>query len=546
MKNIFSNFGTKKVAGVVLAGATLLVGLGVVSNFSGDSQKANNEAALSRFANGSYNSASVGGSRSASRADLERQMAAGQDGYSARFLKGRSDGTEAEDAFSSDGAYAEGVRGANSPYGPGADGAYGANGGAYTNGDVYDPFGSTYEQGDEGLREAGSATPGDTRDAVQQFQDIQNAAAAAGKGAKGKGGKGGEGAAAGGRQGVRPATQINKLSTSKGGSSFGSGGAGGARGGGSSFGTGTGATGGDNNTHVLPPTNVGKTGDGNSFKLGRAGGMGGFNVGFNGKEVKGGNNRGTGAASDLQLAAAYSKKAVSSSQSEGQKSLAEAAFDGSNPEDLAPTIPEDASIAQVASNLMDGSKLNLPSGESLIPPEVEDNLKEVARQQAELTALQAKLSKKLLWMIGTVTAMAIALFFLVRAFYTSDVWTKLGWLIASIALSAVALATIALFMWAGEDSIVNLIKRMADKDKFGLVNQGLDVGGKLNSTYGLAAALAGLLGLCWVPWSSFSGLHTIVQTIITTLMPTIATKVVSSAVTEGQNLHNINKSNKKG
>ena len=107
MKNLFSKLGNKKVAGAILAGATLLVGLGVVNNFSGGSQKAANEAALSRFADNAYNKF---GSTS-SRADLERQMSAGQDMNTARFMRGNSpEGISENDAYSSDGAYEEGVR----------------------------------------------------------------------------------------------------------------------------------------------------------------------------------------------------------------------------------------------------------------------------------------------------------------------------------------------------------------------------------------------------------------------------------------------------
>ncbi len=197
---------------------------------------------------------------------------------------------------------------------------------------------------------------------------------------------------------------------------------------------------------------------------------------------------------------------------------------------------------------MKGTNLDLPEGESLIPPEVEDTMQETAKQQQELLNLQSQLSKKLLWMVGTVSAMAIALFFLVRAFYTSDVWTKLGWLISSIALSAIALATIAIFMWAGDDSIVNLIKRMGDNEKFGLVNQGINVGDKLTQVGLTAAALTTMLGMCWIPWSTISNMTSTLGKILTKFLGSIVTiaggQVLNQVKTEASTLYNNNKQNK--
>ena len=73
MKNILSKLGTKKVAGAALAIATLLIGVGVATNFIGNNQKTENEAALSRVSDNAYNT--FGGSAS-SRAELEKQMLA--------------------------------------------------------------------------------------------------------------------------------------------------------------------------------------------------------------------------------------------------------------------------------------------------------------------------------------------------------------------------------------------------------------------------------------------------------------------------------------
>lgn len=536
MKNIFSNFGTKKVAGVVLAGATLLVGLGVVNNFSSSSQKAANEAALSRFGESAYNNF-VGGS-SASRADLERQMSATQAGYGARFLKGKSEGVEPDEALSSDGAYAEGIRSNEGfVYGPGS-----VNGGAYGEGGVYNPINSTYEQNVGGQEFEGYDGKGSGYGEAQ-FQAAEAAAAAAAKAAKGqnaKGGKGGQGNAA---RGIRPATQINKMAASDSKSTFGAGtgGSGGMSGGSASFDSGsTGSS--DNNTRALPQANAqAGISDGNAFKFGRAGGMGGFSADFKGAESRGGHNRSYSATTDMQMAAVYSNKAVASNKDVGQKSLAEAAFDGSNPEDITPTIPEGASIGQVASTLMSGSNINLPDAESLIPPEVQDTLKETMKQQQELLALQKKISNKLLGMIIAVAAMAVGLFFLVKAAYSAPWPTNLILFIAASVLSTAALLTIAGCLWWGDNSIIDMIKQMGDQDKFGLVNQGIDVGGKITSTYMISAELALLLGMCWIPWGNIGSASEIVQLIAKGAASTLVGNVVQGGISEGINNSNINK-----
>ena len=525
MKNMFSQLGTKKVAGVVLAGATLLVGLGVVSNFSG-SQKAANEAALSRFGDSAYNNF-TGGS-SASRADLERQMSARQDGYSARFLKGKSDGTEPGEAYGSDGAYAEGVR-ADEGFVYGSDGAYGsgsgvnAAGGAYANGETYNPFGSTYEQGAGGIEEGSLGGSGLSESDFQAAQGA--AAAAAGKGVKGKGGKSGKGgaesAAAGQRGKLRPATQINKLAASKGGSSFGSGAGGGALGGGSaSFGAGSAMGGGDNNTRALPQAGAG---DANSqaFKFGRAGGMGGFNVGFNGQEGKGGITKGRGAANDLYLATAYSGKALATRQDDGSKALAEAAFDGSNPEDIVSPIQEGASIDKVASTLLDANSMGgLPNDIAAAMGKVGKTLQETAEQQAELAELQNQYYNKYVPLVLGTLGFGLAILILAQLWYMYPAAWWFGVAAGVVSLAALAFISYHLWGWGGEssaNSLLGLVEQMRDPDKFGPVNQGMEsqFNSMENWAYGISGGLTAILGLCWIPWSG-------VQDIICTGLEKIA------------------------
>lgn len=100
LKNILAKLGSKKVAGAILVMATLLVGIGVISNFS-DDQKIANDAALSRFKDNAFNNFN---NDTANRAALERQMYAQQDKNTARFLQGKNNqyGMDEDDAFSSD------------------------------------------------------------------------------------------------------------------------------------------------------------------------------------------------------------------------------------------------------------------------------------------------------------------------------------------------------------------------------------------------------------------------------------------------------------
>ena len=193
MKNILNTLGSKKVIGTVLVMGTLAVGLGVVSNFSGNDQKRTNDAALSNFNDNSYNNFY---GNTASRADLERQLSLGQDSNTARFFRGNSTGMDEDDAFSADGAYGEGVRsdegfvygdsyGPNGSYGRGAQGAQGGAAGSYdpsnpmaTGGGVrgaYDPSGEPiYVQG---TRVDDSVSPYGTSygEGAQGTTDVQGA-----------------------------------------------------------------------------------------------------------------------------------------------------------------------------------------------------------------------------------------------------------------------------------------------------------------------------------------------------------------------------------
>ncbi len=472
MKNLLTKLGNKKVAGVILAGATLMVGLGVVNNFSGGSQKAANEAALSRFADNSYNKFGS----SSSRADLERQMSAGQDMNTARFMRGNSpEGISEDDAYSSDGAYAEGVRGDEGfVYGAYEGGGTGTQGGDYMAndaGDAYQPFDATYEQS-LNASDASSADVKDTTFGEKQFNAVQaEAAAAVGKGAAGK--NGAKGVA---RSGVRPSTQVNKMGSSNGsGSSFGNG-TGGSKGGGAGDSSlGGAANRGDSSTRALPQNNAGARG-GQSFKFGRSGSMDTYQASRDGgKSGQGGNIKGGGAAQDLLRASQLSSKAIAK-QGEASKSSAEAAFDGQETDVIGDTIEQGATISRVASTLSDvSSNSNLRSPMSGI----NNAITEIDTQMEALQKLNKDIRRKYVWTL----IFTLALGLLASSF-----------LVSGITGDFLALGTaFGIFLWGynmigrrvglegalnheiGPSSIIGMIQQMGDTEKFGLINSGIDV-----------------------------------------------------------------------
>ncbi len=491
MNNMLSKLGKKTVAGIVLAGVTLMVGLGVVSNFTDSEQKAANEAALSRFGENAFNK--FGGS-STSRAALERQMSATQEGYSARFLKGKSDGTDPSDAYSSDGAYEEGVRadegfvyghegGTSTAYNQNRNSAYGANS------ETYQPFGSTYEQGaggfggDNSYSSAQSAGYGE-----QKFQDIQAAALS---------GKGGKGSRVANNQAVRPATQVNRLAASSGGSAFGSsGGAGGARSGGSSsFGVGS-SMGGDNTTRALPQTDTrSASGEVEAFKFGRAGSMGGFNVSIGGGSAgEGKGSGGRGAINDAIQANAYSTKAVASQQSEGAKSLASAVFDGADTETIGNTIESGATIGKVASSLGGGSNgnNNLPKA-----PNLNNVFNDIENQMETLADLNKQIKKKYSWTLVWTILLGLL------AFSCTILCAAGGWpvflpaLIGVIAWMYNMIDNRIGLVNPAENSVIGMIQQMGDKDRFGLINAGIDIEARIaqaNWFGGTMKIFGGILG----------------------------------------------------
>ena len=244
---------------------------------------------------------------------------------------------------------------------PSTDAGVNGAGGAYATGETYDPFGSTYEQS-AGEIEGGAA--GSSGIGERQFQAAQKAAAAAAAG--GAKGKNGTGSSKVGTKAVRQSTQVGKLSASNGGSSFGAGAGGGSSaGGGSASGAypGGSAKGGDNNSRALPQANAGKTSNSETFKFGRNGGMGGFNVTAGGSE---GNTKGGGrgnAKAELNAAYNFSNKAVATLHSDGEKSLTKAAqeaanaFDGGTVDEGGATLRGGVPI-DISGNKLGGLKLS--------------------------------------------------------------------------------------------------------------------------------------------------------------------------------------------
>lgn len=509
MKNILSNLTTKKIAGTVLVGASLAIGIAVVNNFGGGKQQPTNEVYQSRLTDNAYNN--FRGSGSVTRAEIEKQMAT-QDRYDARFLKGTPEsadtgtdstyesGVRSGEGFvySSDYPYASnGVQGTNGVQG--ANGVYGANSqysagvrGAYANGDTYQPFGSTFEQGD-GVGGTRGPSSGAYANGERQFQAVQGAAAAAageGKDEKGNTGLGDkkskEKAGKDKVNKTKPATQMNKLAASTGGSSFsnrGSGTPGSASlGGSSAFNSGNTNRGSDAETRVLPQTNLQV--ESNAFKFGRTGTMGGPNVGLKGgSEVKGRETKGRGAAGDAQLATFYSKSAVQGSRKTEQKALAEAAFDGSNIKDFTPTVDENATPKDVNRDLMAGLQ---ESGfdDSTISNDGKEGVRDTVELAGELKDLQRKLTILKVVTILAAVAFSIGIYFLRKI-------DPYGKLFAAILTVIALLILVGMCLW-----MKDTVDQMAD-EKFKYVNQNIDFGDQYWSVLKTGLISAVIVALGW-------------------------------------------------
>ena len=477
MKNILAKIGSKQIAGAVLVVITLFVGMGVINNFSGGSQKAANEAALSRFGDSTYSDSNAFFGSSVSRAALERQMYAQQDSNTARFMQGKSEEGYEDEAISSDGAYAEGMR---SDEGFVYDSSY--QGGQYVQGGNYDPSNPMYAQGGVDANGVPYGAQGYMQGGAYGAGVEGDEEGAQGRAGKSKSTKGNKGQRSAGQ--VRQTT-INKLSPSTSGAS--------------SWGSGSGSSSSsvsfvgssqDSNTRALPQNNTpeqAKQGDGDSFKFGRSGAMGGYNVARAGGKIengKGGNSR--GAAGDLQMAAIYSGKAIASKAEAGAKQLAAAAFDGSNPESIGSTIESGASIATVANQLMDASSnSSLPHALSVAIPEV---MNDIQRQQEELVKLQNKLSSKYLTLLlGT-----LGFFAAIAILSKGGMYAK----IAAGVLTAGALVFIAAMFADGANGIMSLIDQMGS-DKLKDVNQNIDLSGKKFKAIAALVASVAIIGLAW-------------------------------------------------
>lgn len=379
--------------------------------------------------------------------------------YSASALSGsgseRNKATKEQANFEAARAYLNSPKAGQAGSAPGTNGNGRGASGDYGDGSFYQPFGATYEQsvGMEGTA-AGSSGYGEG-----QFQATQSAVAqAAGEGTKaGKSAKGGQDFKGSQDRGVRNATKINKLTSSRGGSSFGGGTSGGARGG--SYGGSNSTIGGtsgsaDSTSRALPQAGPDQT-NAEAFKFGRGGTMGGFNVGVNGGELKEGNRGGKGANNDLVRAAYYSAKAAKGSQSEGDKVLADAAFDGARPEEVPATVDTGAYVSDVLRGL--GGDLDMKSPKSDVYKPIRDDVKDLAEKAEELTGLQNKLVN-LQWItFGGALVFSIAI----------SVLKSIPWL-AGIVTGVAALLLTGMSLW-----MFNIFDQMVDpkfKDVSNFIN----------------------------------------------------------------------------
>ncbi len=387
-----------------------------------------------------------------------------------------------------------------------------------TGGDVYNPLDSTYELEDESLSVRANSSERDTNYGLQQFQATKQAVN--GKAVKEAQSKEGKTSPKIGAQTARQSTQINKLAASGGSSAFGNSGAGAARGGAvTSSGVDSSSVKGDNSTRALPQTKgQSGTGEGEAFKFGRAGTMGGFNVSFDGRAGGEGKGRGIGGAMpDLQMAAAYSAKATASSHEAGQKSLADAAFDGSNPENLTPTIPENATISRTVNALLDGSKGNLPKAITQSMNDLINDINETKQKTEEFKELENKLNT-LKWatLIGAL-ALSIGISFL-KNIPVHGLW------IAGVVVAIGVLLVTGMGLW-----MKDVVDQMADQ-KFKAINRGVDFVGKYNLALKIpilsgALIFAGLTDMWKNTWNS-------ITSIFKKKAATTVTKVAAEQVVE--------------
>ena len=448
MKNILAKLGSKKIAGAVLVMATLLVGIGVISNFSDDSQKAANEAALSRFNENAFNNF---GSMSSSRESLERQMLA-QNSNTARFMQGKDsvDGSmDEDDAFSSDGAYAEGM--------------YSNEGFVYAE-DSSDPM---YMQG---------AVDENGMPLARNGLDSKNSAFGA------KGGvvpgsyvtaganNGEEGGPAGAKNKKKSLkkdsknknkTALNKLAASSSGSSFKGGNTGGSANLGGAAELGKSSK--DSGTRALPQQDVvageEDTASSKAFKMGRGGAMGGFNVArANGGSSGGarGDKGGHGAAEDLSNVAAYTSRSLESKTTAGTKNLSMAGFDGSG-EFIGTTIDSGASINTVANQLLSGNTSNnLSSPNALNPANIIPPIQEINEYLDEINDLKKDMRVMYIALIAASLATSAAVYAVAKANFPYNM------LVAGIIASVNQTVIIPTFLWVGKNSIHGLIEQIQD------------------------------------------------------------------------------------
>ena len=502
IKNLLAKFGSKKVAGAVLVMATLLVGIGVISNFS-DSQKAENDVALSRFNDNAFNNFNGSG---VNRASLERQMSAQQNVNTARFLQSKNDQEymDEDDAFSSDGAYAEGMNGDEGfVYGEGC--AYGNGTSDPSNpmyvASAYDEDGNPITGYDEngnpiiGYDEHGNPISGR---AIQGGAYGMGGAGVNGEDSavgsvKGKGAKGKNKGVKGKNKNQKDSgTQLNRLAVSSSASPKGSSGSGSSANiSAANIDTGTFR---DTNKRELPQNNPNiKEEDSavKAFRNGRGGSMGGFNVArMSGGVSSGKGDRGGGnAAMDLTNVAAYTNKAIQSKTVEGEKRLAMAGFEGSD-DFIGATIEAGSSIEKVANNLLGGDSSGGfdgggGGGVATPPPPTKD----LQDQLKKLKKLKQDLMKRYLTLIFGTLGFFLAIAILVAC---NNIYTT----IAAGVLTAAAAVFIAAQLWGGDWGIFDIIRKMSSDD-LSDVNQGMDFGIKRFIAAFAGVACATIIGLAW-------------------------------------------------
>ncbi|MDR1684075.1 MAG: hypothetical protein LBR90_01250 [Elusimicrobiota bacterium] len=213
-------------------------------------------------------------------------------------------------------------------------------------------------------------------------------------------------------------------------------------------------------------------GDVNAFRGGRAGAMGGFGVRASGDGSGGsGQAYSSGSLGDLASAHRYSSggKGAVYGDTEKGAALAAAAFDGSQ-ENQGITMSGEGTVQKQANQALQDYSANDPNAGKLNASigKVNDLGNQISEEQALGKEYRKKIGWKMAGMAGTAIVAAIAVAALMKAFRSAQAvplagqYAGLGFLIGAIAVAAAAIVGFFLFLYAGGEGILDLVKKLDD------------------------------------------------------------------------------------